>query len=247
MRRINLVLFQLGGRGLGLLNYRNRDISGEEAFIRHALSSADAPVVFDVGANEGQWSSYAMSVNPTAKIFAFEPHPQTYARLVSKLPNVRAFNLGLGERQGPLMLHDYAEGSGSSHASFVDGVIENVHGRKAATLQVEVTTLDEIASAEGVDEINLLKIDVEGMELAVLRGAQRLLERGAVKRIQFEFNEMNILSRTLFADFHALLAPRYHLHRLLPHGWLDIDRYNPWTHEQFVFQNIVAELRPGAA
>jgi FkbM family methyltransferase len=187
-------------------------------------------------------------VNSAARIFAFEPHPQTYARLVSKLPNVRAFNVGIGERQCKLTLHDYADGSGSAHASFVDGVIENIHRGKAVTWQVRVTTLDDIAATEGVDEIGLLKIDVEGMELAVLRGAQRLLERGAVKRIQFEFNEMNVLSRTLFADFHALLSPRYHLYRLLPHGWLSIDRYNPWTHEQFVFQNIVAELRrPGAS
>lgn len=247
MRRLNLALFQLGGRGLGLLNPRSKAFSGEEAFVRQALRAAAAPVVFDVGANEGHWSALALGANPGARIFAFEPHPQTFRRLVSRLPGVRCFDLGLGERAGVLALHDYAEGSGSGHASFVEGVIENIHRRAAATWEVKVATLDDVADAEGVDAIDLLKVDVEGMELAVLRGARRRLERGAIRRILFEFNEMNLLSRVQFADFHALLAPRYRLYRVLPHGRLPIDRYHPWMHEQFVFQNFVAELRPGAA
>jgi FkbM family methyltransferase len=247
MRRLNLALFQLGGRGLGLLNPRSRAFSGEQAFIRQALRGTAAPIVFDVGANEGHWSAFALSANPGARIFAFEPHPRTYERLASRLPGARCFAVGVGERAGVRTLHDYADGAGSGHASFVEGVIETVHRREAALWQVVVATLDDLAAAEGVDRIDLLKVDVEGMELAVLRGAQRLLERGAVKRILFEFNEMNLLSGARFADFYALLAPRYRLYRVLPHGRLAIDRYHPWMHEQFVFQNFVAELRPDAA
>ncbi|TAK85448.1 MAG: FkbM family methyltransferase [Betaproteobacteria bacterium] len=243
LRKFNLALFRLGAHGLGLLNNRSLVLSGEAWLIRHVLHDREAPIVFDVGAHEGRWSERVLRCNPRSRIFAFEPHRLSYARLVECVPGVRTFNVAVGERREQLPLHDYADRPGSSHASLVDGVIERLNKAEAMIQHVEVLPLDEIAGDAGVKKIDLLKIDVEGMELAVLRGARRLLAEDAVKCIQFEFNEMNVLSRSLFADFHALLAPRFRLYRLLPHGWLPLDDYIPWLHEQFVYQNIVAVLK----
>jgi len=62
--------------------------------------------------------------------------------------------------------------------------------------------------------------------------------------VQFEFNAMNLESRTFFRDLVALL-PNYRLHRLLPDGWALLP-YTPLTCELFAYQNIVA-VREGIA
>jgi len=243
MQGINLLLFKMGSRGLGLLNYRTMEISGEAEFIRRAIGSVNSPVVFDVGANEGNWSAFVVSVNPSARIFAFEPHPNTYLRLTDHLPKAHSYNVGVGHHAEESTLHDYVDLDGSSHATCLKGVIEKIHGGRAVTTKVQIVDLDSVAEAEGITSIDLLKIDVEGMELSVLIGAKRLLSSGGVKRIQFEFNSMNTISRSLFYDFYEMLSPQYNIYRLLPHGLLPIPSYDAWMHEQFAYQNVAAVLR----
>ena len=85
-----------------------------------------------------------------------------------------------------------------------------------------------------------LKIDVEGFELEVLRGAQRMLSEGRIVAIQFEFNEMNVVGRVFVGDFFHLLGPTYTLYRLLPHGLMPIIGQNHWWNEQFIYQNLFA-------
>jgi hypothetical protein len=87
-------------------------------------------------------------------------------------------------------------------------------------------TLDEYCRENNVATVDLLKLDVEGHELAVLNGGRELLDRGAIDFIQFEFGGCNIDSRTYFRDFHSLLAPRFHLYRILARGLWPIDRYD---------------------
>lgn len=85
----------------------------------------------------------------------------------------------------------------------------------------------------------MLKIDTEGHELNVLKGARLTIAKGMVDVIQIEFNEMNVISRTFFKDIIDIL-PGYDFYRLLPDGLLPLGAYKILDFEIFAFQNIVA-------
>jgi hypothetical protein len=103
--------------------------------------------------------------------------------------------------------------------------------------RVPVTTIDAYLEEEGWPHVALLKIDTEGHELRVLEGAAVALSRGLVDCIQFEFNEMNVISRSFLHDFRTLLSS-HRFFRLLPRGVVPL-RGEP-LEELFAFQNIVA-------
>jgi len=243
-RRLNVLLFDLGTRGLGILNYQDQKISGESSFLRQYLRDKKRPVVLDVGANVGAYSREVARVNPSARVFAFEPHPLTFEKLVSNLGSDRNFHpydYALGAQPGCSTLYDRESGNGSSHASIFREVIEDIHDARARGYDIKVRTLDQFVEENRLERIDLLKIDTEGYELNVLRGGARTIGSGRVGAIQFEFNEMNVVSRAFFKDFWDLL-PQYRLYRMLPRGLLSIDRYSPLRCELFAFQNIVAVL-----
>jgi hypothetical protein len=103
----------------------------------------------------------------------------------------------------------------------------------------KMVTIDEFTKNRSFDEVSLLKIDVEGAELDVLKGADRLIRERRVKAIQFEIGGSNVVLETWMRDFYAQLAG-YSFYRLLPRGLLPLGEYRPSTHEVFRFQNIVA-------
>ena len=240
---LNTALFHLSMRGLGILNYENTKVSGEKFLITNILPkviTSDKPVFIDVGANTGNYSLALLDQYPGASIHAIEPHPINYSRLTERMPSskVKNHNIAIGERGGKLTLYDRADFDGSPHASLHKGVISEIHKQEINAFEVVVETLDDFITSERVDHIDLIKIDTEGNEFAVLRGASKILEQGKLDCIQFEFNEMNIVSRVFFNDFRRTLY-NYELYRLLPRGLLPICD-SPLETELFAFQNIFA-------
>jgi hypothetical protein len=108
--------------------------------------------------------------------------------------------------------------------------------------KVRVVSLDEFVSQYPIDKIVLLKIDTEGHEFEVLKGAKKLLKSGKIEMIQLEFNEMNVISRVFFKDIWDLM-PNYDFYRMLPDGLVRIESYSPIFCEIFAYQNIIAKLR----
>lgn len=240
--RINQFIFHASLRGLGILNYSNDFASGEHHFLRAYVSPLQDPTVVDVGANEGSYIESVLSANRDVRAFAFEPHPATYKRLLSRTSgkqNVTAVNAACGRVAGQLVLYDYAGSTGSEHASLHAGVIEGVHKGQSDQYVVDVVDLDTFAIDHDISVIHLLKIDAEGHELEVLKGAANLLRENRIKAIQFEFNEMNVVSGVFFKDFYELL-PNYTFYRMLRDGLIALGPYAPLGCELFAFQNIVA-------
>jgi FkbM family methyltransferase len=194
-----------------------------------------------VGANIGNYTLSLLETYPGAEIHAFEPHPGNFSTLKSNISpsNAKLYNLAVGETKGKLTLYDRADReNGSSHASLHEAVISEIHKQDILEVAVSVETLDDFCERENLSEIDFIKIDTEGNELAVLHGAKKLIESKKIRCIHFEFNEMNIVSRAFFRDFRKMLQ-NYDLYRLLPHGVILLDD-SPLATELFAYQNIIA-------
>lgn len=244
--KFNKLLYQLSLRGLGILNFESDKLSGEEHFIESHVSTIRDGVIFDVGANVGNYAKKLRESNSSVEIFCFEPHPVNFQKLQKNTAqlNMKLFNVGVGSAAGKLKLYDYADYDGSSHASLYKGVIEEIHKGKSVEHEVNVIALDDFADQHAIEKVYLLKIDTEGHEFDVLRGFERLIRAGKVDLIHIEFNEMNVVSRVFFKDFWDFL-PEYNFYRMLPDGLVPIKRYSPVSCEIFAYQNIVAKLKTG--
>jgi FkbM family methyltransferase len=242
--RLNRFLFKISTHGLGIGNYTNHLISGEKYFISRLVKSNNLKngVIFDIGANKGDYSKFIRNNKVDIPIYAFEPHPSTFKVLIDStlhLINFNAINKGLGVTQMISKIYDYKNNEGSQHASIYKDVIEKIHNSEAKETSIEIITIDDFIDEYKISEISLLKIDTEGNELDVILGAKKSIEKGLVNIIQFEFNSMNVISRTYLKDFINLL-PEYKFYRLLPFELLPIIEYNELNHELFGFQNIIA-------
>ncbi len=248
----NTHVFKLVLRGLGVLNSEGPVATGEAWFIRQLAASGQVRTVVDVGANTDVFGVVEL---PNAKIYAIEPHPKTARKLraiVKKngFKQVQVHELAIGVRAGTMQLWDFAADADKKHlqptstlSSLSKEVIEELHGQTAQSFSVKVDTLDRLTKQLKIEYIDVLKIDTEGFELAVLQGAKRLLKQQKIRVIQFEFNEMNVYTRTFLKDFIEVI-PGYVFFRLLPNGLFPLGPYRPVTHELFGFQNIVV-LREG--
>ena len=241
-RHWNTFLVHAGFRGLGILNYRTQTLSGERYLLHSKLPpflGTNRPVIFDVGANEGEYSEQLLQVFSNAQIFAFEPHPMTFSRLSNRVGSKVFVNqVALGAQVGNAMLYDRNK-NGSSHASLDEKVLRKIHAvAQPASVKIEVNTLDAFVDLHGVQQIDFLKIDTEGNELDVLKGATRLLREDRIRFIQFEFNEMNMTRRIFLDDFREAL-PNHQLFRLLPQALMSVERV-PLIQDVFAFQNFFA-------
>jgi FkbM family methyltransferase len=160
--------------------------------------------VFDVGANVGQSALEFSDAFPGAAIWSFEPFTEAFeelARVTADQRNVTCVKLALGSEPG---LVTVALDEHNVHNSLLRAVAGSTQGRVET---VEVRTLDDFTAEHGIERIDFLKIDTEGFDLEVLRGAERMLRAGAVPFVQVEVG-MGASASTLvpFDDARAHLA-----------------------------------------
>lgn len=189
-------------------NYDYDFAANGEASLLKKLAAATQPfrMVFDVGANKGDWSLLASKRFHSAQIHAFEIVPDTYACLAAACagqPRVSCHNLGLSDTSGEIEV--FLSGKESTTATCVAGFVEKYHGQKTRTVRARVTTGDAFCEQSGVNTVDFLKLDVEGFEDRVLRGFSRMLEQRRIRVIQFEYGRINIDTHFLLKDFHDLL------------------------------------------
>jgi FkbM family methyltransferase len=244
-------------RGLGVHRAYGVVTGGEGAFLKRIFRDIAAPTVIDVGAYHGEYANAIKHLRPEAKLYACEPHPGAFQILRSSAERnrYRAFNLGLGDRQQRGTLFDYPLPGldASPHASVYREVIEQIHGQYlidhfgaagASEIPIDIETLDNFMLSQNTERLDLLKIDAEGNEVRVLQGAQKAIASGLIDLVHFEFNEMNVASRTFFKDFYDLL-PGFEFFRILRHGLLPMGAYVPASCEIFSYQNVVAATGSG--
>jgi len=206
--------------------------SGERAVLqRLAAAVPGGCIVIDVGANQGQFVQQVLDAfAPRAvQIHAFEPSEGAFQVLrdrVGSSPGVRLNRLALGRQSGTATLYSDAPGSGL--ASMTRRRLDHFGIQHDRSEQISVGTLDDYLRAQGLSDVALLKLDVEGHELDVLEGGRQSLRAGVVRRVLFEFGGCNIDTRTYLQDFFYLfLELGMQLFRLTPGGYLQaIERYD---------------------
>jgi FkbM family methyltransferase len=178
--------------------------NGELHLIK-VLSGLDFKIVFDVGANKGEWILSAVDLFPKATFHAFELVPTTFHKLQSKFgshPRVRLNPVGLSDYAGDIPIfvgiHDEVsttfkiEGT-AAHADFYSDEIV-----------CKVNTGEAYMQEEVIEEIDFLKIDTEGNDFRVIKGFGESIKK--VKVIQFEYGIFNIASKDLLCDFYNHLS-----------------------------------------
>jgi FkbM family methyltransferase len=146
--------------------------------------------VFDIGANTGQTAQQLVRHFPKARIYSFEPVPSTFQELVrntSNYGNVEPVCCALGAARGSGKMTTESLSVGNTLV-----VNEELGSSSGALVEVPVDTVDAFCADRNLQRVNLLKIDTEGYEMSVLRGAQNLL---AEKRIDFILAECDFSRR----------------------------------------------------
>ena len=237
-------LHKVGQYGMNIGGSSNLRKNGEIKalfYVRERLKKS--PVVFDVGANVGGYIEALLNVFDKIEIHAFEPVYVNFQELSDKYANNPQVNLiqkGIGDQNAAHTI--YLNPELGSMASIYDRRLEHHHLEINATESIEVITIDKYCENNRLENTDFLKLDIEGHELAALKGAKNLLREGKIRFIQFEFGGTNIDSKTYFQDFWYLLHDQYKIYRILKNGLREINTYNE-TNEIFGYTNYLAELR----
>lgn len=171
----------------------NRQYNAHEyRFLKSLLKSGDT--VIDVGANIGTISiCMSQAVGPAGSVMAFEPDPITYKAMVenislNKLENIVPINAAVGKASG---LRDFCRLKKSSDMNHFLGDENGYMSRSEVIIKVKCETIDDLFEKRKLKRVALLKIDVEGAELEVLRGGTQVLANGLVDSLVVEMFDNN--------------------------------------------------------
>jgi FkbM family methyltransferase len=197
-------------------------------------------VVFDIGANVGDWSASIQNCLPDSRVVAFEPSKEAYKKLTDRFKNsslISCINLAVGKDNIETFL--YADSSASGLGSLTKRRVKHFGITFEHKESIEVTTLDNWIEKQSFKVLpNVIKMDVEGHELDVLIGASAALK--SVQVIQFEFGGGNIDTRTYFQDFwYFFESSGFEINRMTPRGLKVISQYSE-NLETFKPTNYVA-------
>ncbi|MFL6530949.1 MAG: FkbM family methyltransferase [Chthoniobacterales bacterium] len=160
--------------------------------IRRLLGDLQRPQIIDVGANAGQWLRSIKTEFPQARVVCYEPDARIFAalqRTAAEFADVECVPCALGRDAGTLTLHRNAD---SVTSSLLQPIVPSHDVPYASKLKpvdrapVEVRTLSDELQRMRIDQVDLLKTDCQGFDLAVLQGGARAIEDGRVRLIATE-------------------------------------------------------------
>jgi len=222
--RLNSILFTLYNR---LENNNNADfhINGEERFLDDYLQSLSGTVtLFDVGANVGGYSEILIEKCRNKQLcyslHLFEPTASCFEVLKKKFSsdsNIKLNNVGVSDVETTAEMYYDTEQSG--FASLYKRDLSSAHTVMDKQETITLRRLDEYIESNTIQQIDFLKIDIEGHELAAFRGLGKYLRADFIRAIQFEYGGANLDSGTTLRQLYQLLTGAgYQLFKIMKHG-----------------------------
>lgn len=152
------------------------------------LEAIENPIVFDVGANLGEISQTYSDLFPTGTIYAFEPFPATFNKLKQRYDNmarIKPQQLALSNTIGTVDL--FVSGQPNMNSLLApDPKRAWAFDQTLPTVPVPTTTLDVFCDQNAINDIHILKFDIQGGEIMALQGAKQLLQSHAIWLIYTE-------------------------------------------------------------
>jgi len=158
-------------------------------------SKKNTRIIFDIGAYIGDITDRYEVLFPDAEFYCFEPIPSTFNSLKSRFltkKNIHCFNVACGESQKEVNIWETRIGSGSSLYKPSSYLMNSVNKDMIAAIDIKDShkvpqvTLDQFCHEKEISGIDILKMDVQGNELNVLKGASSLLDNGKVGLVYTE-------------------------------------------------------------
>jgi FkbM family methyltransferase len=213
-------------------------INGElmvQLHLLHAfITGNEKPIVFDVGANIGEWTAGLLEQTIDLKtcdpaVYLFEPTPITFQYLESKIQQyqdrfrLQSECLALSDSNGVTQMFIYGE----------MGRINSLHQvntkENKQPIPVKRLTLDYYCEQNAVAIIHFLKCDTEGHDMHVINGARNMFENERIKVCQFEYNHRWVFSRHYLKDvFDAFSDSPYQIGKVTPRV---IELFEEWHPE----------------
>ena len=198
--------------------------NGEYWLLQRVLEgSTDARVLLDIGANRGNWTAEALRLGPPGDlhVHAFEPSLATRSVLTARFAESTAVSVqafALSDILGEATFYTREDGAGTNSLSPTSG--PNAEATR-------VTTIDEFLCRSGIKSVAMAKIDTEGFDFLVLRGAQKALQGGRMEIVQFEYNWRWLLNHACLRDVFEFIADKtYRLGKLVGTGLQLHDRWH---------------------
>lgn len=216
----------------------NFETNGEREVQRYIknLSNINS-VIFDVGANVGDWSSMLISSNFQGFLVAVDPLKRNLELIEKKLTGLgcekfELRQLALSDKKGTVEFFTNENESQCGNDSMFD--MRTIGSKNIVnSMEVNTDTLDNLSEELGIYQILFLKIDVEGNELSVLKGAKRLLSAGAIDFIQLEFGHAARAARIYLHDIVEFMDQlEYDIFVVKPHGLSPLN-FSPFTENRY--------------
>ncbi len=206
------------------------------------IEAWDIRTILDVGAHVGEFASAAWVMFPNAHIYSFEPLPEPYQRLARRMKKRgrwTGFQVALGSTssQKTMWASSYTAASSllpmsPSHATSFPWTAN------AKPIEVAVVRLDDLQPRLQVTPRVLMKIDVQGYEMEVLQGAERLLNSVDVCLIETSFEELYD-GMPLFNDIYTFLTQRGFVYRGAWSQFLDLTERRILQQDALFFRNTL--------
>ncbi|MBL7916859.1 MAG: FkbM family methyltransferase [Bacteroidia bacterium] len=191
--------------------YVKRNAFNTQFEILSKYNSSESRIILDIGAFDGKTAIAYHKLFPNAIIYSFEPYSLSYNQLTNAVKgykNIKTFKNAIAEKSGKLNLNinnSFATNSLLS-SNKTDSEIDNLITTEGSEL-VDVVCIDEFAENQKLNKIDVLKLDIQGGELAALKGAIKMLEKQSISLIYVEVEFIEIYkNQPLFHTIVEYLA-----------------------------------------
>ncbi len=222
-----------------LYENRNHDTysNGELTVLKKITRLYPSATIIDGGANIGSYALLINQVSPNSRVYSFEPVKSTFEKLkknVAVNKNIIPVGKGLYKENCTKEINIFVS---DTHSSLYD--IQGLPYESSGKQIIELVSGDDFMKDNKINEIDFLKIDIEGAEFDAILGFEKNITKGTIKAIQFEYGYINISTKKLLVDYYNYFESKgYIIGKIFP-KIVEFRKYE-FKYEDFIGPNFIA-------